>query len=97
MLTKELDQETEKFLAEILAREKTTTDELIKDLIRDRWMALNQSDESAQEPDASPGAVPTVAETQESAEALSHPPAGAAKQKNNKQAIAEFLKKKRFR
>ncbi|WP_416666649.1 hypothetical protein [Egbenema bharatensis] len=96
MLTKGLDQETEKFLSDILAREKTTTDELIKNLIRDRWMALNQSaDMSEEQIRASREAMP-AAMSQTSADVTSGLPTSAAKQKNNKKAIAEFIKKKRF-
>lgn len=41
MLTVRLDEETEKQLADILAHEKASNrSELIKRLIRDRWVAL---------------------------------------------------------
>jgi metal-responsive CopG/Arc/MetJ family transcriptional regulator len=41
MLTVRLDQETERQLAELLAHEQDTNrSELIKRLIRDRWLAL---------------------------------------------------------
>jgi hypothetical protein len=101
MLTKGLDQETEKFLSDILAREKTTTDELIKNLIRDRWLALNQSagqsaGVSEEQIHASREAMPTNLMPQASTDATSSSSNSAAKQKNNKKAIAEFIKKKRF-
>ena len=40
MLNIELDKETEAYLVEILGREKTTSDELIKRLVKDRWLSL---------------------------------------------------------
>lgn len=40
MLNVCLDQETETYLAEILRYEGTTPDELIQDLIRQRWIRL---------------------------------------------------------
>ncbi|OCR01635.1 hypothetical protein BCD67_19315 [Oscillatoriales cyanobacterium USR001] len=40
MLSIELDKETEAYLVEILGREKTTSDELIKRLVKDRWLSL---------------------------------------------------------
>lgn len=43
MLTQELDRETEFYLAEILAKENTTSDALIRQLIRDRWLSLHQA------------------------------------------------------
>lgn len=46
MLTQELDRETERYLADILAQEKTTSDELIRQLIRDRWLSLRQEADS---------------------------------------------------
>jgi len=40
MLSIELDKETEAYLVEILGKEKTTGDELIKRLVKDRWLSL---------------------------------------------------------
>ncbi|GAB4292050.1 MAG: hypothetical protein Fur0025_27510 [Oscillatoriaceae cyanobacterium] len=40
MLSIELDQETEAYLVEILGKEKTTSDELIKRLLKERWLSL---------------------------------------------------------
>ncbi|MEZ2276520.1 MAG: hypothetical protein ACBR12_06345 [Microcoleus sp.] len=40
MLSIELDKETEVYLVEILGREKTTSDELIKRLVKERWLSL---------------------------------------------------------
>lgn len=40
MLIADLDKETEIYLADLLAAENTTSPELIKTLIRDRWLSL---------------------------------------------------------
>ncbi len=40
MLNVNLDDETEKYLVEILAQEKTTSSELIKRLLREHWQSL---------------------------------------------------------
>jgi hypothetical protein len=40
MLSIELDKETEAYLVEILGREKTTSEELIKRLVKERWLSL---------------------------------------------------------
>jgi hypothetical protein len=40
MLDIQLDQETEAYLTEILQHEKTTPNELIQTLIRQRWIRL---------------------------------------------------------
>ncbi|HEY9642969.1 MAG TPA: hypothetical protein V6C57_20945 [Coleofasciculaceae cyanobacterium] len=40
MLTQEFDQQTERYLTEILSHENTTSDELIKSLIHDRWLLI---------------------------------------------------------
>jgi hypothetical protein len=40
MLTQEFDQQTERYLTEILSHENTTSDELIKALIHDRWLLI---------------------------------------------------------
>lgn len=53
MTTRNLDQETERLLTEILGKENTTRDELIKNLIRDRWDLLQQSSKNSQ-PDGDP-------------------------------------------
>lgn len=44
MLTQELDRETKRYLADILAQENTTSDVLIRELIRDRWLSLRHRD-----------------------------------------------------
>ncbi|NJO43771.1 MAG: hypothetical protein HC769_32025 [Cyanobacteria bacterium CRU_2_1] len=98
MLTKQLDQETEKYLAEILKQENTTTDDLIRVLIRDRWLSLHKQvmEHSVQlHSEPHPGQVHP--EQIQLEQVLLDGDGNASKQKNNKQAIAEFLKKKRFR
>ncbi|NJR66720.1 MAG: hypothetical protein HC772_17670 [Leptolyngbyaceae cyanobacterium CRU_2_3] len=40
MLTQEFDQQTERYLTDILSYENTTSDELLKSLIHDRWLSL---------------------------------------------------------
>ena len=40
MLSIELDKETEAYLVEILGKEQTTSDELIKRLVKERWLHL---------------------------------------------------------
>lgn len=42
MLTQEFDRETMRYLSDILAEEKTTREELLRNLIRDRWLMLHQ-------------------------------------------------------
>jgi hypothetical protein len=125
MLTQGLDQETEKFLAEILAQEKTTTDELIKNLIRDRWLSLyrpttldrelDQSDQSDQLDQADSAEQHLSGEASLEVHEFTQPESSSlesqshsvdeqlfngfstgTKQKNNKQTIAAFIKKKRF-
>jgi len=43
MLNLHLNPETESYLAEILQQEKTTPDELIQTLIRQRWLCLQSN------------------------------------------------------
>jgi hypothetical protein len=89
MITKEFDWETEQLLAEILEQENITSDELLRVLIRDRWLSLRKQ------------AVDLPLRTSDSLYPPASTPAPAAattqlKQKNSKQVIAEFLKRKRF-
>lgn len=42
MLNVSLDEDTEKYLVEILAQEKTTSSELLKRLLREHWQTLQQ-------------------------------------------------------
>lgn len=54
MLTQELDRETERYLADILAYQNMTSDELIRQLIRDRWLTLQQVPTSINVVESSP-------------------------------------------
>lgn len=76
MLTQALDRETERYLSDILTQQNTTSDELIRQLIRDHWLSLQQSRELVQPKSG--------AET----------PTDIPRPKNQKQLIAEFVKKK---
>lgn len=78
MLIQEFDRETERYLADILAYQNMTSDELIRQLIRDRWLTLQQ---------------PPVSMAIDSAEIKPKP----RKQKNQKQQIAEFVRRKNQR
>jgi hypothetical protein len=40
-LVQDLDRDTKRYLSDILAQEHTTGDELIRNLIRNHWLALN--------------------------------------------------------
>ncbi len=44
MLSINLDQESEKYLIDIVSKENTNTEELIKKLLRNYWSQLNQTD-----------------------------------------------------
>ncbi|MBE9178253.1 hypothetical protein IQ268_06595 [Oculatella sp. LEGE 06141] len=46
MLVTDLDKQTEIYLADLLAAENTTSTELLKTLIRDRWLSL-QSEQAS--------------------------------------------------
>jgi hypothetical protein len=88
MITKELDRETEQLLAEILEQENITSDELLRGLIRDRWLSLRKQ------------TVDLPIRTSETLYQPANLPAAAAspslKPKNSKQVISEFLKRRRF-
>jgi hypothetical protein len=79
MLTQELDCETERYLADILAQQRITSDELIRQLIRDRWLLLRQPEPNT--PSQSKLQEPTLR-------------SGSVKPKNHKQQIAEFVRRK---
>ena len=84
MLSTQLDQETEVYLADILASEEISREELIKNLIRDRWNELQAEASSTRLDDLS------------EAEEEFRPAASAlAKRKNNKQMISDYLNKKK--
>jgi hypothetical protein len=76
MLTQTLDRETERYLSDILTQQNTTSDELIRQLIRERWLSLQHSRELVE-----PKSVVAT-------------PTDTPRPKNQKQLIAEFVKKK---
>jgi hypothetical protein len=107
MLSQELDRETERYLADILAQEKTTTDALIRQLIRDRWLSLYpQRATSTEEPHteepqkaASPQTdLPPTQLTQSNVQSNSVTiGAQQPRPKNSKQLIADFVRRKNGR
>jgi hypothetical protein len=92
MLTQELDRETEQYLADILAQEQMTSDELIRTLIRDRWLSLKQSAEVTPPLQGTAG-IDTPSSVGMPA-SLSH---SFPRPKNSKQLIADFVRRKNQR
>ncbi|MES1023383.1 hypothetical protein ABN584_10830 [Gloeocapsa sp. BRSZ] len=83
MLTVRLDEETERQLRDILAREKDTNrSELIKRLIRDRWLTLQVGKTLVERRGGHPQHL------------LQDAPADLSERQNRKAAIAEYLKKR---
>ncbi|WP_236146891.1 hypothetical protein [Scytonema millei] len=83
MLTVRLDEETERQLGDILAREKDTNrSELIKRLIRDRWLTLQVGKTLVERRGGHPQHL------------LQDAPADLSERQNRKAAIAEYLKKR---
>lgn len=81
MLTVRLDEETERQLADILAREKDSNrSELIKRLIRERWLALQAGKTLVERRGGHPKHL------------LQDAPADLSERPNRKKAIAEYLK-----
>jgi len=78
----ELDQETEARLVEILAREKTTSDELIKRLVQERWLSLQPRKTIVERLGGHPEHL------------LEDAPPDLSERANRKKAIADYLKKK---
>ncbi|MGB3188249.1 MAG: hypothetical protein WBB43_02315, partial [Limnoraphis sp.] len=82
MLNIELDQETEACLVEILAREKTTSDELIKRLVKECWLSLQPRKTIVERRGGHPEHL------------LEDAPPGLSERVNRKKAIADYLEKK---
>jgi hypothetical protein len=78
----ELDQETEACLVEILAREKTTRDELIKRLVKERWFSLQFRRTIVERGGGHPEHL------------LEDAPPDLSERANRKKAIADYLQKK---
>ncbi|MCT7984111.1 hypothetical protein NG796_12465 [Laspinema sp. A4] len=79
MLNIELDQETEACLVEILATEKITSDELIKRLVKERWLSLQPRQTIVQRRGGHPEHL------------LENAPPGLSERANRKKAIANYL------
>lgn len=86
MMTQELDRETERYLADILKQQKITTDELIRQLIRDRWLMLQQV--------PAPNELNTGLNTELNTGLESKLEMAAPRPKNQKQMIADFVRRK---
>ena len=82
MLNIELDQETEACLVEILAKEKITSDELIKRLVKERWLSLQPRQTIVQRRGGHPEHL------------LENAPPGLSERANRKQAISNYLENK---
>lgn len=83
MLTVRLDEETEGQLADILAHEKDTNrSELIKRIIRDRWLTLQLGKSVVERRGGHPQHL------------LQNAPADLSERDNRKRAIADYLKKR---
>lgn len=81
MLTVRLDEETERQLTDILAREKDTNrNELIKRLIRNRWLILQVGKTLVERRGGHPQHL------------LQDAPANLSERQNRKAAIAEYFK-----
>ncbi len=82
MLTVRLDEETEGKLADILAREQTDKSELIRRLIRERWLAQQAGKTIVDRRGGHPQHL------------LQNAPPELSERENRKQAIAQYLLKK---
>ncbi|MFP4009618.1 MAG: hypothetical protein ACLFV6_16695 [Spirulinaceae cyanobacterium] len=82
MLNIKLDRETEARLVEILAREKTTSDELIKRLVKERWLSLQPRQTIVERRGGHPEHL------------LENAPPNLSERDTRKKAIADYLQKK---
>ncbi|MGL4502953.1 MAG: hypothetical protein ACRCU2_28080 [Planktothrix sp.] len=80
----ELDPETEARLVEILAREKTTSDELIKRLVQERWLSLQPRRTIVERRGGHPEHL------------LEDAPPNLSERATRKKAISNYLEKKHF-
>jgi hypothetical protein len=78
----ELDRETEAYLVEILAQEKTTSDELLKRLIYKHWLSLQPSQTIVERLGGHPQHL------------LQDAPPDLSVRENRKRAIAEHMMKR---
>lgn len=81
MLSIELDKETEAYLIEILSKEKTTSDELLKRLIYKHWLSLQPSQTIVERRGGHPEHL------------LQDAPPNLSVRENRKRAIAEYMMK----
>ena len=82
MLSIQLNRETEAYLAEIIAKEKITSEELLKQLIYDRWQALQKSQTIVERRGGHPNHL------------LQDAPPDLSLRENRKRAVAEYIKKR---
>lgn len=82
MLTIRLDEETNQQLADILAHDKTDKSELIRRLIRERWLSLQMGKTFVERRGGHPQYL------------LQDAPANLAERKNRKEAISAYLKQR---
>lgn len=82
MLSIELDQETEAYLVEILGTEKTTSEKLIKRLVKERWLSLQPRQTIVERRGGHPEHL------------LEDAPPDLSERANRKKAIAAYLEKR---
>lgn len=82
MLTVRLDEETNQQLADILVHDKTDKSELIRRLIRERWLSLQMGKTLVKRRGGHPQYL------------LQDAPANLSERKNRKEAISAYLKQR---
>ena len=82
MLNLQLDQETETYLVDILAKEKTTSDELLKRLLYQHWLTLQPRQTITERLGGHPEHL------------LEDAPSDLSLRENRKKAVAEYIKKR---
>lgn len=82
MLNLQLDEETEAYLVNILAKEKTTSDELLKRLLKQHWLSLQSCKTILERRGEHPKHL------------LEDAPSDLSLRENRKKAIAEQIKKR---
>lgn len=82
MLNIKLDRETEARLVEILAKEKTTSEELIKRLVKEHWLSLQPRQTIIERRGGHPEYL------------LEDAPPDLSERANRKRAIADYLQQK---
>ncbi len=82
MLSLELDHQTEAYLVDILAKEKTNSEELMKRLIYERWLSLQPRKTIVERRGGHPQHL------------LQDAPPDLSLRENRKKAVAEYIKKR---